>query len=305
MRLADVRGWLSRRPAAVPPPGPTAPPRRERPPRPRGEAAGEQSAPAPTLWPPARLAVTHRLWGEGFVLPGGPEDVLRLATPLGLSAASSLLLLGCGAGGPARCVAALFGAWVAAYEADPALVAEASAVCARAGLGKRVQIGAWSPEAPAFPPHSCHHVLALDPFRQGAVGPVLEALTQALRPGGQMTLLATVAGPGFDPAAEEANLWLRLEGGLPGLPTQDQITQALSGRHLDVRVTEDLSSPHMHQIVQAWHGLVHGLGDEGGRPAPALAGPLVREAELWLRRARLLRTGRLRWVRWHAMGRMG
>ncbi|MGH7040979.1 MAG: methyltransferase domain-containing protein, partial [Acetobacteraceae bacterium] len=137
-------------------------------------------------------------------MPGGAEDVLRLATPLGLSAASSLLLLGCGAGGPARCIATLFGAWVAGYEADPALVAAAATICARAGLGKRVRIDAWDPIAPAFPVRSCHHVLALDPFRQGAPAPILDALTRALRPGGQMTLLATIAGPEYDHAAEDS-----------------------------------------------------------------------------------------------------
>ena len=304
MRLADVRGWLSRRPAVVPPPAPPAGPRPSRlsaPPEP-----GPPAVPVrPATWPPARLAVTHRLWGEGFVLPGGAEDVLRLATPLGLSSASSLLLLGCGAGGPARCIASLFGAWVAGYEADPALIAEATAVCARANLGKRVRIAAWSPAAPEFPAHSCHHVVALDPFRQAAAGKLLEALGRALRPGGQVTLLATVAGPDFDPSAEEAAAWLRLEGGSAVLPEQDTITEALTSRRFDVRVTEDLSAAHMHQVVQAWRGLVRGLREAGTRPSASLAEPLVREAELWLRRARLVRTGRLRWVRWHAIGRAG
>ncbi|MBW4090542.1 MAG: hypothetical protein HIU82_05465 [Proteobacteria bacterium] len=256
-------------------------------------------------WPPARIALTNRLWGEGFTVPGGAEDVLRLATPLGLSAASSLLLVGCGAGGPARCIATLFGAWVAGYESDPALVAEATAICARAGLGKRVRIDAWDPAAPAFPPNSCHHVLALDPFRHGPTGPILDGLIRALRTGGQITLLATVAGPGYDPAAEETTAWVRLDGGLAALPTEAFITQALAGRRCDVRVVEDLSTQHMHQTVRAWRGLVHGLGDGGARPPVALADALVREAELWLRRARLIRAGNLRWVRWHAMARVG
>ena len=302
MRLADVRGWLSRRPAAVPPPVPPAvPPRRRADPTPPVPEPEPDAGP----WPPARIALTNRLWGEGFTVPGGAEDVLRLATPLGLSAASSLLLVGCGAGGPARCIATLFGAWVAGYESDPALAAEAATVCARAGLGKRVRIDTWDPAAPAFPPNSCHHVLALDPFRHGAPRPILDGLTRALRTGGQITLLATVAGPGYDPAAEETAAWLRLDGGLPGLPTQDVLTQALAGRRFDVRVIEDLSAQHMHQTVRAWRSLVHGLGDAGGRPPVALAGALVREAELWLRRARLIRTGGLRWVRWHAMARSG
>lgn len=293
MRLADLRVWLSKRPVAVEVPDEPAAVPRAAPP------------PGPVCWPPERLAIAHRLWGEGFVLPGGPEDALRLAAPLGLSATSNLLLLGCGAGGPARCVAALYGAWVAGYEADPALADEAGAVCARAGLGQRVQIGRWDPKAPAFPPRSCHHALALDPFRQGAVAPILGAIGRALRPGAQISLVATVASPDFTPEEARAAAWLRLDGGVASVPGQDTITQALLGCRFDVQEVEDLSAAHLHQVVQAWRSLVSDLRDEGRRPPPERAGPLVREAELWLRRARLIRSGRLRWVRWQASVRGG
>ena len=53
-------------------------------------------------WPQARIAVAESLWGEGFLFPGGEEETLRLVKPLGLSAAAGLLLVGAGAGGPAR-----------------------------------------------------------------------------------------------------------------------------------------------------------------------------------------------------------
>jgi hypothetical protein len=45
------------------------------------------------VWPSARIGVVEALWGEGFLFPGGREETLRLAKPLGLSDASSLLLL--------------------------------------------------------------------------------------------------------------------------------------------------------------------------------------------------------------------
>ena len=296
MLLSDVRHWLSRA-AAAPAPAPHAPAR----------ARATQAAPAEPEppWSRRRLALTHQLWGDGFILPGGSEEVLRLAAPLGLSAASSLLLLGCGAGGPARAVATLLGAWVAGYEADPDLAAEATAVCARANLGKRVRIDQWNPAAPAFPAHSCHHVLALDPFRAGAVAPLLEALAGAIRPGGQITLLATVADEGFDPAGEDARAWLRLDGRAAPPPGRAAIARAFTDRRFDLRVTEDLSAPHMRDAVQAWRGLVHALRDGNERPPRPQAEALVREAELWLRQVRLMRGGQLRWIRWHAIARPG
>ena len=54
------------------------------------------------VWPSARIGVAEALWGEGFLFPGGGAEVLRLAKPLGLTAASSLLLIGAGSGGPPR-----------------------------------------------------------------------------------------------------------------------------------------------------------------------------------------------------------
>lgn len=96
-------------------------------------------APAPAAgpgvaWPSARIALAEQLWGEGFLLPGGAEEVLRLARPLGLSAASTLLLIGAGIGGPAHRIAAELGVWVAGFEADADLVALAATRGARQGL---------------------------------------------------------------------------------------------------------------------------------------------------------------------------
>ena len=95
------------------------------------------------VWPSARISVAEALWGEGFLFPGGGAEVLRLAKPLGLTAASSLLLIGAGTGGPPRRIAAEFGVWVTGYEANPHLVALANERSQRAGLGRRAQVEHW------------------------------------------------------------------------------------------------------------------------------------------------------------------
>ena len=298
MRLKDLRNWVTGGGDAAPPPARASPP----------SGLPVPSAPAPTApatWPRERLAFAHQLWDEGFIGPGGSEEILRRATPLGLSAASSLLLLGAGAGGPARCVATLFGAWVDGYETDPALVARANAVCAAAGLGKRVRIDLWNPAAPGFAPHSCHHALAFDPFRAVPPSRVLDSLARTLRPGGQLSLLATASAPDFDPEANEVATWSALDMRACAPPAVAAVSRALADCGFDVRVTEDLTGPHAHQIVTAWRSWVRTITAAGARPSPAQAAVIVREAELWLRRVRLLRAGGLRWVRWHAILKPG
>ncbi|MGC8477047.1 MAG: hypothetical protein ACP5NP_11900 [Acetobacteraceae bacterium] len=295
MRLRDVRNWLGLG-AEAPAPGIAALP------MPAPQQAPARAPPPPSaLWSPERLALAGQLWDDGFIGPGGAEEVLHRASPFGLSAASSLLLLGVGAGGPARCVASLLGAWVDGFETDPALVAHAGAVCHAAGLGKRVRVESWDPLAPAFRPAACHHALAFDPFRAADPGPVLDALARGLRPGGQLALLALAATGAGEDAGQDLPAWQRLEGRRGPPPTAEAIGRALAGRGFDVRVSEDLSVPHTQQIVGAWRGWVRAIDATGERPGPAMARVIVTEAELWLRRARLLRGGALRWMRWHAI----
>src|SRR5579871_6445598 len=108
------------------------------------------------VWPSARIAVVEALWGEGFLFPGGREETLRLAAPLGLSAASSLLLAGAGSGGGPRAIAAEMGGWVSGYEANPRLVELANERSQRGGLGRRAAVAVWDPETPRFPPRYFH-----------------------------------------------------------------------------------------------------------------------------------------------------
>jgi SAM-dependent methyltransferase len=282
--LASVTG-LFRRPQK--PPGAAEARRAER--APPTSSAVPAEAPARLDWPVERMTVADALWAPGFALPGGEAEILRLAAPLGLSAACSVLLLDCGAGGPARCLAERLETWVNGFEHDPALLAAATRRCAAAGLGRRVRIEAWEPAAPRFPARASHHALALEPLRHATAALVLPAVAAALRPGGNLVLVEAAADAGA-PLTE----WLRSERREPP-PTEAAVTRALEGLGFDVRVVEDMTERHVQLTVRGWRALVEAMGEE--RPTPARAAPVVREAERWLRRARLMRTGHLRLMR--------
>ena len=191
---------------------------------PAGDAAACRSRRSPSLvpdaalaedddpvWPSARISVAEALWGEGFLFPGGGAEVLRLAKPLGLSAASSLLLIGAGSGGPPRCIAEEFGVWVTGYEANARLVELANERSQRAGLGRRAQVEPWDPLAPKFPRRYFHHGMAIEPLRGAAPEPLLAAASLALKPGGQFVLLEVVADLPLDPADPMVATWARLD----------------------------------------------------------------------------------------------
>ena len=163
------------------------------------------------IWPSARIGVAEALWGEGFLLPGGGAEVLRLAAPLGLSAASSLLLIGAGSGGPPRRIAEQFGVWVTGYEANARLAALANARSQGAGLGRRAQVEPWDPSAPKFPRRYFHHGLAIEALRGASPEPLLAAAAKALKPGGQLVLLETVSDLPLDPADPMVATWAKLD----------------------------------------------------------------------------------------------
>jgi SAM-dependent methyltransferase len=276
---------------------------------PAGEPVCVAAAPAvpgepmpPTQWGRDRIALVESLWGEGFIFPAGEQETLRLALPLVLSEASSLLLVGVGTGGPASCIAAQLGAWVTGFEADPDLAAVAMERSTRSGLGRRAAIKIWDPEVPNFSRRSFHHALALEAFRGASPGPVLVAMFQALRPGGELMMVDLVADQPLDPLDEAVLAWSRLEGRPPVVPSQRGITAALGRLGFDVRVTEDISLRHMQQALHGWHGVIRGMRDR--KPSPAVAAVLLREAELWLRRISLIRAKRIRLVRWDAIRSM-
>jgi cyclopropane fatty-acyl-phospholipid synthase-like methyltransferase len=251
------------------------------------------------IWPSARISVTEALWGEGFLFPGGNDETLRLAKTLGLSAASSLLLIGAGSGGPPRCIAAQFGVWVTGYEANARVAALANERSQRAGLGRRAQVEIWDPQAPKFPPRYFHHGMALDALRGANPKLMLAGVARALKPGGQFVLVETVADRALDPTDPSVATWARLDHRPIDLPSELILTKALAELGFDVRIVEDLSSRHIQSGLQGWYEAVRAM--EAGRPSLRQLAVLVREAELWLERLRLMRGGKLRLVRWHAI----
>lgn len=287
MRLAGLRNWLGGGREAV-----------QAAVLPALARAVGQPPPVPSdaPWTPLRLEIAESLWGDGCHWPELSGEVLRLAAPLGLSAASSVLLLGAGGGAPALRLAADLGAWVSGFEADPVLAAAARRLIKRdaPALAKRATVQSWDPAAPAFRPASFHHAIAVEALH----GPqTVLAVAKALRPGGQLAVLETVAAASEPGPA--LRTWARLEHrGLP-LPGSAWLTDPLERLGFEIRVSEDVSARHIREATSGWKQLVRALRSE--RPAPARAAVLVAEAELWLRRIALLRAGEIQVMRWHAI----
>jgi SAM-dependent methyltransferase len=255
-----------------------------------------------SAWPAPRLVLANQLWGPGFIFPGGETETLRLARPLGISAAASLLLVGAGSGGPASAVTRNLGAWVTGMETDPSLLAAARGLINRTRMGKKVSIKAWDRDAPVFQAKGHHHCLALEPLLGARPEPILDALARALKTGGQLVMTELTAPVPLDPADPTVRRWGILEQRDPAaVPVSVGVTRMMGRVGLDVRVAEDISDRHLEQAMAGWRVAMRELRDR--KPDRQEAAQLVREAELWLMRRRLIRDGRLRMMRWHAISR--
>jgi cyclopropane fatty-acyl-phospholipid synthase-like methyltransferase len=300
MALSAVRNWFGRH--IEPPESEYQPPARIDPSAISIEDLPPTRSRPPPSWIPERLATTDALWGDGYQFPGGEMETLRLAKPLGLSAASTLLLVGAGSGGPSCSLATQFGVWVSGFEVDPNLADAAIERIARRNLTKRAQIEVWNPSTPHFKGHSHHHCLALEPLRGDRPEQILSAIAAALQPGGHLMMMELVAGGPLDPNDRAVAAWARLERRDPTkLCTEVAITRILGRLGFDVRVAEDVSERHVHQALMGWRTTVRGM--EHARPTRHAAMRYVEEAELWMLRLRLFQTGLLRLVRWHAISR--
>ena len=223
--------------------------------------AVELSDPRPhTAWPARRLALSNELWGPGFVVPGGEIETLRLARPLGMSAAASLLIVGVGSGGAASCITRNLGPWITGVDNDPSLVAAARGLISRAQLTKKVSIKAWDPVKPAFDAKAHHHILALEPLHGAQPEPILVAFTRTIRPGGQMVITELTAPAPLDPLDQTVSRWAALERRNPAdLPSEIGITRMLGRVGMDVRVTEDISDRHLEYAMLGWRVMLRDL----------------------------------------------
>jgi protein-L-isoaspartate O-methyltransferase len=268
-------------------------------------AAAPLNEPAgpPNPWPAERLAVTNRLWGNGFTLPGGDVETLRLAHPLGLSSAASLLLVGGGGGGAASCIARDLGAWVSGVEVEPALVEQARGVIKAAALGRKATVEAWDPDNPDFPSRRYHHCVAIEPLRCGGEpARILDGLAQTLKVGGQLVMTELVAEEPLDPGDRMVARWAALENRPPAtLLPRTAVGRMLTRVGFDVRVAEDVSERHIENALIGWRVAVRELRHD--KPAPQMAARLVAEAEIWLLRVELMRRQTLRMMRWHAISK--
>src|SRR5262245_64522265 len=93
----------------------------------------------------AMVALLELVWGEGYMSPGGPDEVRSIVEGVEL-AGKDVLDLGCGTGGITRFLAETYRpARIVGVDVDSGLIARASKSSGEAGLGASVTFRTVAP----------------------------------------------------------------------------------------------------------------------------------------------------------------
>jgi len=127
------------------------------------------------------------IWGDGFMSPGGPDEVLRIIAGHDI-AGWSVLDMGCGLGGPAvvlaqRCKAGL----VTGFDVQPSLVDRARETARELGLADRLSFVLGAPGPLPFENSGFDAVFSKDAIIHVAdKAAIYREMARVLRPGGRL-----------------------------------------------------------------------------------------------------------------------
>ena len=167
------------------------------------------------------------IWGEGFLSPGGPEEVAAILDGLHIDGAE-MLDIGCGLGAIDLLLVREHGAArVTGIDIEPALIERARQRVTAAGLSDRIELRLVEPGSLPFADGAFDVVFSKDsivhiPDKAALYGEVL----RVLRPGGYFVASDWLLGGGR-PYSEPMRVWLDIVGISFDMETPENTAAAL------------------------------------------------------------------------------
>ena len=149
-------------------------------------SAPEVPAKAEIEYDDRAIRFLEALWGEGYLSPGGPDEVARIVAGIDFTG-KTVLDIGCGAGGVTLFLAQAYPLRkIIGFDVEQPVIDVATARADNAGLANRVKFVRGNPGPLAFPDRSFDIVFSKDAMVHIADKEALFAeVHRVLRPGGR------------------------------------------------------------------------------------------------------------------------
>jgi SAM-dependent methyltransferase len=239
-------------------------------------------------YPPQMIAMLEAVWGEGFLSPGGPEEVARVIGAHDLGG-KSVLDIGCGAGGIDLALVQNHGAaHVCGLDVEDPVLTHARALVARAGLTNRIGLVKVAPGPLPFPAATFDVVFSKDsivhiPDKHALMAEVF----RVLKPGGWF--LASDWLIGTDSISPQMADYIAAEGLDFGMATPARYLQAMAAAGFADGQT---TSRNAWYRVQARDELARLQGAAGDRAAKVVGRAFVdQNIGIWSRMIPVLDSG--------------
>ncbi|MBL4788013.1 MAG: class I SAM-dependent methyltransferase [Kordiimonadaceae bacterium] len=247
-------------------------------------------------WDAATVDIAQYIWGKGFCGPGGPDYIISLSKLLALSPEMSMLQIGAGLGGPARVLVDRFGVWITGYEQSQALVDKGRKLSKMAGLEKKAVLETY--EIEGFEGFSRKYDRAISKealFTIQDKNAMVAHIEDKLKPGGLFLMTEYVIGSDAVIGKASYKEWVAGERHKPYAVLSDDLVDILKNNRMQVRVSEDVSRQYVEMINKAWAGADEVAAKLAKREDGAMMiQTLMREAEFWTRRKKLMESGDLK-----------
>lgn len=151
------------------------------------------------------------MWGQGFMSPGGSEEIALIVQGLNLEG-KTILDIGSGLGGPAICLLSQHGAGsVVGVDVEPRNIARAEAYAATAGMNGRLRFELITDTRYPFADASFDFVFSKDAIIEAAdKAAVIAEAYRVLRPGGSIAISDWFRGA--EPLSAEMSEWVARAG---------------------------------------------------------------------------------------------
>lgn len=215
-------------------------------------------------YPPQMIDMLEALWGEGFLSPGGPEEVARVLEGHDI-AGQSLLDIGSGAGGIDIALVARHGAgYVTGIDVEDSVLSHARRLIASAGLSARIGLVRVAPGPLPFPPDTFDVVFSKDSIIHIPDKAALMAeVFRVLKPGGRF--IASDWLIGTETISPQMAEYIAAEGLDFGMATPDRYHEAMQAAGFEGIRIRSRNEWYRQQARQELDRLRGGVGHAAAR----------------------------------------